>query len=204
MLQPFLFTTYLTKLHHPTISPSLSLSPSLSKKWRKFPNLGMTPFHPQNSPLQHFLILDHLEFLAILLLAFIESYLILLKYDICFHVVPIICILFYSVCRFNLSRSAAYEIFLVDFSCYRPPSFCRIPFSSFIEHTRLVDYFDKDSVEFMSKILHSSGQGPETYLPSSLHFFPSQAHSFKLYPRGPNGPFPHHGGPPCEVQSRTS
>ncbi|KAJ8448659.1 hypothetical protein Cgig2_010546 [Carnegiea gigantea] len=38
--------------------------------------------------------------------------------------------------------------------------------------TSLVDYFDKDSVEFMSKILHSSGQGPETYLPPSMHFIP--------------------------------
>ncbi|CAO2838968.1 unnamed protein product [Amaranthus hypochondriacus] len=36
----------------------------------------------------------------------------------------------------------------------------------------MVDYFDQQSVDFMSKILGSSGQGPETYLPPSLHYIP--------------------------------
>ncbi|XP_074318978.1 3-ketoacyl-CoA synthase 5-like [Silene latifolia] len=127
----------------------------------------------QKSPIKVFPrlpILDLFTFLPILLLSLLESCLILMKYDLYFHIIPIIC--FLSILTLKLTQNSN-EIYVVDFSCYRPPNHCRIPHSSFIEHMNiLVDYFDKESVEFMSKILTSSGQGPETYLPTSLHYLP--------------------------------
>lgn len=126
----------------------------------------------QNLSLQNYPslpIIDHLKFLPILLLTIFESYFILLKYELSFHIIPISCIFSYFILQYILSKPP--KIFLVDFSCYKPPNYCRIPLSSFIEHVHLIN-FDKQSADFMSKILNSSGQGPETYLPPSLHFIP--------------------------------
>ncbi|KAL9225260.1 hypothetical protein vseg_001207 [Gypsophila vaccaria] len=133
--------------------------------------LSHDPFLTHKNPTQ---ILDHLKFLAIFLICLIESYFILLKCDILFHIIPITCLICYTIHKFTSFTSP--KIYLVDFSCYRPPNHCRVPHSLFIEHiNNLVDYFDKESVEFMSKILISSGQGPETYLPPSLHYIPPRS-----------------------------
>ncbi|KAK4794386.1 hypothetical protein SAY86_012380 [Trapa natans] len=64
------------------------------------------------------------------------------------------------------------DVYLVDFSCFKPPDFCRVPFNSFLEHASMIGIFDRDSIEFMAKILTSSGQGEETYLPPALHCIP--------------------------------
>ncbi|GAV61849.1 FAE1_CUT1_RppA domain-containing protein/ACP_syn_III_C domain-containing protein [Cephalotus follicularis] len=68
------------------------------------------------------------------------------------------------------------SVYLVDFSCFKPPSYCRTPFSTFLEHTSMLEAFDSESVAFMGKILSSSGQSEETYLPPALHYIPPKAH----------------------------
>ncbi|XP_021764885.1 3-ketoacyl-CoA synthase 5-like [Chenopodium quinoa] len=116
-------------------------------------------------------ILEHLKFLATLVFASFKSFLILLEYDIFFHIIILtVCIISYIIAYYFHSKPP--NIYLVDFSCYKPPNYCRIPLSSFIEHVHLINYFNKESAEFMSKILNSSGQGPETYLPPPLHYIP--------------------------------
>lgn len=69
-----------------------------------------------------------------------------------------------------LSRPRA--IYLVDFALFKPPVNCRVPFSTFMEHTRLIGNLDAKSVEFQVRILERSGLGEETCLPPANHFIP--------------------------------
>lgn len=69
-----------------------------------------------------------------------------------------------------LSRPRA--VYLVDFSCYRPPDNCRVPFATFMEHSRLMNYFDQKSLDFQMRILERSGLSEETCFPPALHYIP--------------------------------
>lgn len=69
-----------------------------------------------------------------------------------------------------MSRPRA--VYLVDYSCYRPPDSCRVPFATFMEHSRLFKYFDQKSLDFQMKILERSGLSEETCLPPALHYIP--------------------------------
>ncbi|KAI4324914.1 hypothetical protein MLD38_030356 [Melastoma candidum] len=72
-------------------------------------------------------------------------------------------------------------VYLVDFSCLSPPAHCRVPFSSFLENVSLFGTFDWESIEFMSKILLSSGQSEETHLPPPLHYIPPKSgHDYSI------------------------
>ncbi|KAL0325817.1 UNVERIFIED_CONTAM: 3-ketoacyl-CoA synthase 4 [Sesamum radiatum] len=63
-------------------------------------------------------------------------------------------------------------VYLVDYSCYRPPDSLKAPFDRFMEHSRLQGDFDESSLEFQRKILERSGLGDETYVPEAMHFIP--------------------------------
>ncbi|KAK4788102.1 hypothetical protein SAY86_019421 [Trapa natans] len=63
-------------------------------------------------------------------------------------------------------------IFLVDYACYKPPVMLRVPFSTFMEHSRLILKDSPKSVEFQMRILERSGLGEETCLPPAIHFIP--------------------------------
>jgi 3-ketoacyl-CoA synthase len=63
-------------------------------------------------------------------------------------------------------------IYLVDYSCYRPPDQLKAPYGSFMEHSRLNGNFDDSSLEFQRKILERSGLGEETYVPEAMHQIP--------------------------------
>ncbi|XP_019413280.1 PREDICTED: 3-ketoacyl-CoA synthase 4-like isoform X2 [Lupinus angustifolius] len=63
-------------------------------------------------------------------------------------------------------------IYLIDFSCYRPPSRLAVQSHQFMEHSRLTGYFDESSLEFQRKILERSGLGEETYVPDAMHHLP--------------------------------
>ncbi|OVA18732.1 FAE1/Type III polyketide synthase-like protein [Macleaya cordata] len=65
-------------------------------------------------------------------------------------------------------------VYLVDYACYRPPSHLHAPLQQFIEHCKLVGYFNESSIEFQRKILERSGLGDETSLPEALHCIPPQ------------------------------
>jgi 3-ketoacyl-CoA synthase len=40
------------------------------------------------------------------------------------------------------------SIYLVDYACFRPKPYLRVPFSTFLEHARLVPQFDEKTVRF--------------------------------------------------------
>ncbi|KAJ8641798.1 hypothetical protein MRB53_018492 [Persea americana] len=62
-------------------------------------------------------------------------------------------------------------IYLVDYSCFKPPVQYRVPSSTFMEHSRLVNN-DAKSVDFQMRILERSGLGEETCLPPATHYIP--------------------------------
>nr|KYP69578.1 3-ketoacyl-CoA synthase 6 [Cajanus cajan] len=82
-------------------------------------------------------------------------------------------LLFFLVKHF-LSKPS--PVYLVDFSCLKPPSHCRVPFATFLENASMLGFFDSESIAFMAKVLHNSGQSEETYLPPSLHYIPPETH----------------------------
>ncbi|KAB1207287.1 3-ketoacyl-CoA synthase 4 [Morella rubra] len=64
------------------------------------------------------------------------------------------------------------SVYLVDYSCYRPPSHLQAKFHKFMEHSKLIGDFDDSALEFQRKILERSGLGEETYIPEALHRIP--------------------------------
>ncbi|KAH9696164.1 3-ketoacyl-CoA synthase 4 [Citrus sinensis] len=92
-----------------------------------------------------------------------------LKYNL---VSVIICsaVLVFGSTVYIMSRPRS--IYLVDFSCYRPPCHLQVKFHQFMEHSRLTGDFDESSLEFQRKILERSGLGEETYVPDAMHYLP--------------------------------
>ncbi|KAF8044303.1 hypothetical protein BT93_A2328 [Corymbia citriodora subsp. variegata] len=115
-----------------------------------------------------FLDLVGLSFLFALLA--LETLFLLQKWTPVFHLLSFSCFpVFFVLKRFVSSPD---QVYLVDFSCLRPPISCRVPFASFLEHASMINIFDRESIDFMAKILTSSGQSEETYLPPQLHYIP--------------------------------
>ncbi|XP_020532130.1 3-ketoacyl-CoA synthase 6 isoform X2 [Amborella trichopoda] len=63
-------------------------------------------------------------------------------------------------------------IYLVDYTCYKPPDSCRVPRSLFLEHISLSPCFDPESVKFQVRILERSGLGERTCVTPSLFYIP--------------------------------
>ncbi|KAF5443946.1 hypothetical protein F2P56_036461 [Juglans regia] len=64
------------------------------------------------------------------------------------------------------------SIYLVDYSCYRPPSHLQVKSHQFMVHSKLTGDFDDSSLEFQRRILQRSGLGEETYVPEAMHYLP--------------------------------
>nr|WDA53430.1 very-long-chain 3-oxoacyl-CoA synthase/cut1 3-ketoacyl-CoA synthase 6 [Erycina pusilla] len=94
----------------------------------------------------------------------------LLKICICppYLQISIFLILFISTLYF-MSRPR--PIYILDYSCYKPPSSCRVPFSTFLEHTRLISS-DPKSYQFQARIIERGGLGEQTCLPPTTHYLP--------------------------------
>ncbi|XP_010265151.1 PREDICTED: 3-ketoacyl-CoA synthase 6-like [Nelumbo nucifera] len=90
-----------------------------------------------------------------------------------FDLVQILCsgflIIFVATVYF-MSRPR--HIYLVDYSCFKPPVTCRAPFSTFMEHSRLINGANTKVVDFEMRILERSGLGEETCLPPAIHYIP--------------------------------
>lgn len=67
------------------------------------------------------------------------------------------------------------SIYLVDFVCFTPPVMLRCPFSTFIEHSLLMGFFNEKSLQFQQFILERSGLGETTCLPWGLAYLPSKS-----------------------------
>ncbi|XP_068635969.1 3-ketoacyl-CoA synthase 6-like [Aristolochia californica] len=85
--------------------------------------------------------------------------------------IPVSLLLVYVVAH-DRYFSRPIPVYLVDFSCLRPSPSYRVPLAAFLENASLPDLFDKESVSFMAKVIGSSGQSEETFLPPSLRYIP--------------------------------
>ncbi|XP_041003869.1 3-ketoacyl-CoA synthase 5-like [Juglans microcarpa x Juglans regia] len=122
----------------------------------------------------HSTFMELLRFSSFILVTSIEAFFILKKRKPIFHVFFLICFILFFIVKHFLSKASS--VYLVDFSCLRPPSFCRVPFSSFLENASMLECFDVESISFMAKVLSSSGLSEETYLPPALHYIPPKPH----------------------------
>ncbi|KAK4793596.1 hypothetical protein SAY86_024031 [Trapa natans] len=64
------------------------------------------------------------------------------------------------------------SVYLVEYSCYRPPDHLQVKYQQFMEHSKLTGDFDESSLGFQRKILERSGLGEETYVPEAMHHIP--------------------------------
>ncbi|KAH6783018.1 hypothetical protein C2S52_007977 [Perilla frutescens var. hirtella] len=112
--------------------------------------------------------------LSILLLLFsLESLFILQKWGPIYHSLTSLSLLIFTITKHHISTPS--PLYLVDFSCLKPPSFCRVPLSTYIEHVHMLDFLDGDSVSFMARVLKHSGHGEQTYLPPAIHHIPPKS-----------------------------
>ena len=90
-----------------------------------------------------------------------------------FDLVQILCSSFFIIFIATVYfMSKPRSIYLVDYACYKPPVTYRVPFATFMEHSRLNLSNNPKSVEFQMKILERSGLGEETCLPPAIHYIP--------------------------------
>ena len=121
------------------------------------------------SKLLHSTLWELVRFSVLLLVTSIQVLSLLHGWNPIFHLLSLTCFFLVFILKPLLSKP---HVYLVDFSCLKPPNFCRVPFSSFLEHTSMIGSFDRESIDFMAKILASSGLGEQTYLPPALHYIP--------------------------------
>ncbi|XP_077246589.1 3-ketoacyl-CoA synthase 6-like [Tasmannia lanceolata] len=122
----------------------------------------------------HSFLSQFLTLSLLILVISIETFLFTYKWKSIYHLYPLLIMLIFFTTKLFLSKTR--PIYLVDFSCLKPSKHHRVPFSTFIEHLHLINHFEKESISFMDKIINSSGQGQETYLPPSLHYIPPKTH----------------------------
>ncbi|KAJ8528485.1 hypothetical protein K7X08_022177 [Anisodus acutangulus] len=102
-----------------------------------------------------------------------ESFIILQNVEPMFHIVPFSVLLIYFISLAYVSKTC--PVYIVDFTCFKPPNYLRVPFSTYIEHATKFDFFDDKSASFISKILHLSGMGDQTYFPPGLFYIPPRS-----------------------------
>ncbi|CAN4109132.1 unnamed protein product [Withania somnifera] len=117
--------------------------------------------------------LEILKVLILLLFFFTETFIILQNREPMYHIVPFSFLLIYFIFVVYLTKKS--PVYVVDFTCFKPPNCLRVPFSSYIEHARMLDFFDDKSVSFISKILQLSGMGEQTYFPPGLFYIPPRS-----------------------------
>ncbi|KAF5958034.1 hypothetical protein HYC85_005259 [Camellia sinensis] len=64
------------------------------------------------------------------------------------------------------------SVYLVDYTCFKPPVSCRVPLVTFLEHSKLILREEPKSVDFQMRILERSGLGEEMCLPPAIHYIP--------------------------------
>ncbi|KAI3989285.1 hypothetical protein MKX01_004834 [Papaver californicum] len=67
--------------------------------------------------------------------------------------------------------STSNKVYLIDFSCYQPPSWLRAPICSNLEH---FEHFNKESKDFMTKVLLRSGIGSSAHFPRVMQNIPPE------------------------------
>lgn len=72
------------------------------------------------------------------------------------------------VVLFFFRKNNKRRVFLVDFSCYKPPKNQQVDRQTFVDKSSKALCYNKDSLEFMDKMLERSGLGDKTYLSKGL------------------------------------
>lgn len=133
-----------------------------------------------NIAISHKMLLSHMlsEFInfSIFLLFFaVEATFITQKREAIYHLMSALFCLALPFATKHFTSKSSSAVYLVDFSCLKPPNFCRVPTSTYIEHTQMLDFLDQSSVDFMKKVVSHSGQGESTYLPPAIHYIPPKS-----------------------------
>ncbi|KAL9248487.1 3-ketoacyl-CoA synthase 4-like protein [Drosera capensis] len=124
----------------------------------------------------HYLISNLITLLLLPLLSFLFVHLDLLslwshlQYDHLLLVLASSVLLVFALTLYFMTRPRS--IYLLDYSCYRPPTHLQAPRHRFLQHSRLTGDFDDSSLEFQRKILERSGLGEETVVPEAMHSIP--------------------------------
>lgn len=124
------------------------------------------------------ILFHYFKVFALILVTFTEALLILhnSRIFICQVILFLSSFLLFSLAKRAYFLKHSRPVYLVDFSCLKPPSSCRVPFSKFLGNASKIECFDSESIAFMAKVLISSGQSEETYLPPALHYIPPKTH----------------------------
>ncbi|PIN04925.1 Very-long-chain 3-oxoacyl-CoA synthase [Handroanthus impetiginosus] len=134
-----------------------------------FPNAHKLPLAQMSS-----LFKELINFSILLAFFSLQALFILQKREPICHFLPALLLLLLTIAKQYIFSSPS-PLYLVDFSCLKPPNFCRVPYSTYLEHVQMLDFLDKESVAFMSKVLTHSGQGEQTYLPPAIHYIPPKS-----------------------------
>ncbi|MCO5596945.1 hypothetical protein L7F22_051016 [Adiantum nelumboides] len=89
-----------------------------------------------------------------------------------FKASPISTLILLSLLLIWMYKLSGTSIYLVDFVCFSPTSRYRCPFSTFLEHSLLMGFFNEKSLQFQQFILERSGLGETTSLPMGLSYLP--------------------------------
>ncbi|XP_010548060.1 PREDICTED: 3-ketoacyl-CoA synthase 18-like [Tarenaya hassleriana] len=106
------------------------------------------------------------------------------NFSLHFHNHPVIVTVIFPAIVFGstlyfMTRPA--PVYLVDFSCYLPPSHLKVSIEKIMDHIKQTrdaheswndNLKDESWVDFLRKILERSGIGNETYVPEALHCIP--------------------------------
>lgn len=74
----------------------------------------------------------------------------------------------------QLVRRRTQPIYLLDFECFRPEDSLKVTYNRFVTGSRDSGFFDDESMDFQTRILHKSGLSEETFFPPGLHKDPPE------------------------------
>ncbi|KAL4420938.1 hypothetical protein ABPG77_001421 [Micractinium sp. CCAP 211/92] len=74
----------------------------------------------------------------------------------------------------HLVRRRTQPIYLLDFECFRPEDSLKVTYNRFVTGSRDSGFFDDESMDFQTRILHKSGLSEETFFPPGLHKDPPE------------------------------
>ncbi|CAI0439351.1 unnamed protein product [Linum tenue] len=69
-------------------------------------------------------------------------------------------------------RSNNTSVYLIDYTCYRPPDYLRASVPHFTEHIERTEGFSRENRDLQQKVLQRSGIGDEACMPIAVHELP--------------------------------
>ncbi|KAL3140381.1 3-ketoacyl-CoA synthase 11 [Trebouxia sp. C0009 RCD-2024] len=82
---------------------------------------------------------------------------------------PLVAAALLAACAVMVYRRLSKQVYLLDFSCYRPADEYQVTWKRFMAGSRECGFFTKDSLDFQERISQRNGLGNCTSFPPSLH-----------------------------------